>query len=235
MQTEKVTHFKILRPTASCGSSGENENASEQYFDRWPTKPTPSYMQRSRSTFKATWSSTLKLLESELDKISARNIVIQAFVDSSQIRQDGMLYVNARPRSPGVILSFNSKGKELSMPCDSCEFWQHNVRSIALALQALRAVDRYGVTKRGEQYQGWAKLPAPSGEGALWDPPTTFEDAKKLIQKLSEKSTGDIHQLLGACDKLLIRFHPDRPNGDRRYFKAVNEARELLRKEFACT
>jgi len=32
---------------------------------------------------------------------------------------------------------------------DSCEFWQHNVRPIALRLVALRAVDRYDVTKRG--------------------------------------------------------------------------------------
>jgi hypothetical protein len=38
---------------------------------------------------------------------------------------------------------------------DACELWQHNVRSIALGLEALRAVDRYGITRRGEQYAGF--------------------------------------------------------------------------------
>ena len=31
----------------------------------------------------------------------------------------------------------------------------HNLRSIALGLKALRAVDRYGVSRRGEQYAGF--------------------------------------------------------------------------------
>lgn len=39
---------------------------------------------------------------------------------------------------------------------DVCERWQHNVRSIALGLQALRAVDRYGISRRGQQYAGFA-------------------------------------------------------------------------------
>jgi len=37
--------------------------------------------------------------------------------------------------------------------CD--EDWRHNVRSIALGLEALRAVDRYGISRRGEQYAGF--------------------------------------------------------------------------------
>ena len=35
----------------------------------------------------------------------------------------------------------------------------YNLRAIALALAALRAVERYGVTRRQEQYKGWAELP----------------------------------------------------------------------------
>lgn len=39
---------------------------------------------------------------------------------------------------------------------DICVLWKHNVRSIALGLESLRAVDRYGITKRGQQYAGFA-------------------------------------------------------------------------------
>lgn len=39
---------------------------------------------------------------------------------------------------------------------DSCVLWRHNVRSLALGLASLRDVDRYGMTKRGQQYAGFA-------------------------------------------------------------------------------
>lgn len=45
--------------------------------------------------------------------------------------------------------------KRLVYATDVCDFWQHNVRSIALGLEALRAVDRYGISRRGEQYAGF--------------------------------------------------------------------------------
>lgn len=45
--------------------------------------------------------------------------------------------------------------KRLVYATDVCAYWQHNVRSIALGLDALRAVDRYGISKRGQQYAGF--------------------------------------------------------------------------------
>lgn len=45
--------------------------------------------------------------------------------------------------------------KRLVYATDTCGFWQHNVRSIGLGLEALRAVDRYGISKRGQQYAGF--------------------------------------------------------------------------------
>jgi len=47
------------------------------------------------------------------------------------------------------------------MPCDSFRDWEANLRAIALSLEHLRAVDRYGVTtEEEEQYTGWLRLPA---------------------------------------------------------------------------
>lgn len=53
--------------------------------------------------------------------------------------------------------------KRLVYATDTCVYWQHNVRSIALGLEALRAVDRYGISKRGQQYAGFR---AALGSGA---------------------------------------------------------------------
>lgn len=47
--------------------------------------------------------------------------------------------------------------------------WQINLRAIALGLEALRKLDRYGITSRGEQYTGWRAIEAtPSSEFATW-------------------------------------------------------------------
>lgn len=132
-------------------------------IDQWPGKLTAN---RRRAPFAASHLSTLKLLERELKHLQARSVVIQAAVSSQDIRNDGMLRSTARPRHPGIILSFETATLgPLSYPCDTFDDWTQNLRAIALALEALRRVERYGVTRRGEQYRGWAKLPAPGFMG----------------------------------------------------------------------
>ena len=79
-------------------------------LDRWPGKRS----QPRPSSFRAGWSATIDLLERELSQLRAKNIVLQVDVSADQIRLDGMLRSDARPRSPGVILSFDSKHGPLS-------------------------------------------------------------------------------------------------------------------------
>ena len=178
-------------------------------IERWPVERTPSHKRRSKWTFKAPWSNTLQLLEDELRHLRATNIVIQADVSEGDIRLDGMLRANASPMSPGVILSFESKHGPLSYPCDSCSYWQHNVRSIALALQSLRAVDRYGVTGRAEQYRGWQQLPSQSEEMSR-DEAIAIRDAFD-----------------GDWRRAKIETHPDH-GGSKESFKRVEEAERIL-------
>ena len=127
-------------------------------LEQWPGERTRF---AGASSFRADHSQTLRLLDRELSYLRARNVVIQADCDRSQIRMDGMLYAGAKLRTAGIVLSFDSKHGPLSYPCDKYSNWQANLRAIALSLEALRAVDRYGVTRRAEQYKGWAKLPPP--------------------------------------------------------------------------
>lgn len=131
----------------------------------WPVEPTPSDKRRGRYTFRASWNDTLALLEDELDKLKATDVVIEAALKPEEIRIDGWPRANAHPSHPGVILSFASKHGPLRYLTDRHEFWQHNLRAIALGLGALRAVDRYGITERGEQYVGWKAIPQTTTTG----------------------------------------------------------------------
>lgn len=168
---------------------------------------------RSRSTFKATWTSTLRLMENELLHLDAKLVVIQADFTENDIRNDGLPKANARqPAHPGVRIAFESRHGPLTYATDSCDFWQHNVRSIAVGLEALRAVDRYGVTKRGEQYTGWKQLPSANSAG-----PT-----------LSQMDAAAIIRPHGTFKAARFATHPDRNGGDATAFMRVEEAGRVL-------
>ncbi|WP_431728631.1 hypothetical protein [Verrucosispora sp. TAA-831] len=184
--------------------------------------------------FKANWSSTLDLLTREVDMLGAALVVVQIDVTDGEIRRDGMLRANARVGFPGVKVSFDSRYGPLTYATDTYEQqygyglpgWQANVRAIALGLEALRAVDRYGVTRSGEQYRGWTAIAATSGEFDM-----TREQAAALLAAETSWTAGD---LLADPDKVAAAFriaarkhHPD-VGGDTELFRRLTVARDVL-------
>lgn len=196
------------------------------YFDyqfrpveRWPIEPTPSH-RRQRGRFKAGYRDTLDLLERELKHLGAKHVVIQAYLQPRDIRNDGMIRADSRPSAPGIILSFESKHGPLSYPCDTFTDWQDNLRAIALAIEHLRAIDRYGVTKRGEQYKGWTALPSPNGDH--W----SAEEARNFLRSIIGGRV-DALPIAVAIRECEFATHPDR-GGRAEDFKKVQHARKLL-------
>lgn len=192
----------------------------------WPGTPTPT-LKRKRATFRASWQNTLDLIEKELRYLKAKDVIIEAYFDRYNIRNDGWPRHNASPVQPGVILNFQSIKGALRYPCDHYDDWHDNLRAIGLALQALRAVDRYGVTRHNEQYRGWQSLPCNTGAG-----PMQPVDAGKLIIRLAGLNGLDPvsvskEEWVTAYRKAAIASHPD-SGGTEAQFKALNEAKRLL-------
>lgn len=104
----------------------------------------PATKTRQRSPFDSTWSSTLTVLDHELRMLHARYPVLQVDVTESNIRRDGQIRATARPSSPAVRLLFDTDDGPMALGCDRFADWQSNVRAIALGLEALRRVDRFG-------------------------------------------------------------------------------------------
>lgn len=111
--------------------------------------------------------------------------------------------------------------------------WQHNLRAIALGLEALRTVERYGIAERGQQYAGYREL----GAGMAMGPATmTVEQAAAFLVEHGEfgGTPADPDELIGAPDAVAAyfreaakRLHPD-VGGDAELFKRLTEARDLL-------
>jgi hypothetical protein len=191
--------------------------------DRWPKAPTPPHRRRD-AAFRAPYAKTLDLLEHELDMLKARDIIVQAYFTLSQIRNDGWPYSSARPSEPGVIVSCQTPKGPLSFPCDTYHTFDDNLRAIALSLQALRAVDRYGVTQHAEQYKGFT--PLPSGETKSREDAAHFVsihgdiDYLKILENAEHRDT--------ALRNAAMKLHPDKPTGSHDLFVRLQEAKEIL-------
>jgi hypothetical protein len=199
---------------------------------QWIDPETP--VRRSAHVFKATWRDTLAFLGDEIEKIGGKSpVVFQIDVQESDIRLDGMLRANAKVGHPGVVISFESKYGPLRYATDAYEqqyyggmpSWQANIRAIALALQALRAVDRYGVTRRGEQYVGWRAITAGGA---------TFASADEALRWMAKYAADELGLVLAAdiTPKALYRamamkMHPDQghPRAD---WDRLDDARRML-------
>lgn len=195
--------------------------------DDWPGART---VHPVKSPFRgANWSGTLQLLERELKHLDAKEIVFVLNVGPRGVNSDGRLRADARVQDPAVIVEFKSGADRLSFPCDTFNHWHENLRAIALALEALRKVDRYGVRK-GRQYEGFKALPA-AGRSTI---NMSVESAARLV---AQETAGryDPDQLIASIDSArgAVRFalaftHPDRPTGSSDRFHAVNSARGVL-------
>ncbi len=195
---------------------------------QWPKEPTRS---RQRARFDTKHSDTMALLEREVSHLGARTAILEADCDASEIRLDGQFRANARMRGPGIVLRIESKHGPLTYPCDTFSEWQDNLRAIALALEALRKVDRYGVSSSGEQYRGWLGLPDKSKDGAFPDQDAAiawlereFQEEGPIVEVRREWQTNK-----DGLRRLAMRaFHPDRNNGSDSRWRLWLDAAKVL-------
>lgn len=188
----------------------------------WPSGARTTPQDRRRSPFRSQWTATMRELERELRQIGAEEpIVIEAGFQEGQIRNDGLPRAGVNPNDPAIVISFKSRFGPLRYGCDAFWPYEANLRAIALALEALRKVDRYGVTKRGEQYQGWKALP----ENTM-----SASDARDWLKYEAAKAGAPpevlrADNLTGRYRFLLKLMHPDAETGSREQFETLQRVK----------
>lgn len=198
-------------------------------IESWPYEST---RWRSSIAFKAPHGRTMTLLRRELAQLEAKGLVVLQVVTrngADDLRRDGELRAGTRVEHPGCRLSFESRFGSLTYATDqfasqsvnSFVSWEANLRAITLSLEALRAVDRYGVSKSGEQYRGWLALTAATGSGM------SEEIARRVLREQSGMD-GQFAPLDDQWRQARKRVHPDKHNNDRTLWDSVEEARIVL-------
>lgn len=201
------------------------------------------------SPFRAGWRDTMEVLSRELHHLGADEAVLQVDTAEGNCRIDGGLRGDAKVGYHGVILVLDSSQHgTLTYACNKFdapkEPWRQNVRAIALGLEALRKVERYGIADRGQQYAGYAEL--GTGGIALPSKMTVEEAADLLAEEAWPGGSGNdtaAHRIFNEPDWLeqayraaARRLHPDvlnPPENAEDRFHRVTEARDLIQQHWA--
>lgn len=209
---------------------------------RWPGRLRDDH---ESCRFTAYYSDTKALLAREAEHLGATEVVVQLGITEDDLRFDGELRANAKPSHPGVIVSFESRHGPLSYASDTfgssrlwrgssngvvtVPGWQNNLRAVALSLEALRKVQRYGVAGEGQQYVGWRAIEAGGG-------PTSVEVAAGIMLSFTEWEDEDGNRAMVVEDddfrsrvyrEAAKATHPD-AGGDPEDFRKVQLALEVL-------
>lgn len=190
-----------------------------------------AYERRPSAPFGATYGKTMIDLDREITHLHGDDPTLQLDLTDADLRLDGQIRAGARPEHPGVILSFDTKNHgTLTYGTDRFDHWHGNLRAIALGLDCLRRVERYGIAERGQQYAGYREI----GTGiALGPAEMTREQAARILVDTAEVPW-PWEELLADADLATTTYraaarlhHPDN-GGDPAVFRTITTARDVL-------
>lgn len=127
----------------------------------WPGPETPDSARNFGGNMrKTTPGAAMDRLRTELERMHAWDCCIQINVRERDITRFGELRANARPYSPGVVIyATHPRQGDLRFACDTYRQWHHNVNAIAMTLEALRGIARWGAVRDEQQFAGFRALP----------------------------------------------------------------------------
>lgn len=190
---------------------------------------------RRRNPYSISYDRCLDELERELEHLKATDVVLYASFHESQLRLSGLPRADAKPSSPGVMLTFRARDLGYRrLIGNKFDDWQGNVRAIGLALQRLRLVEE-SIDTGGAQYEGFKALPSAIELGPPM--PKTPEEAAAQLAKAAgvPDDPGSVRILLdkdGAALKVTYRLamkrvHPD-VGGSAQLVQLVTRCREII-------
>ena len=149
----------------------------------WPSTPSSRRVYNYQLK-RASLDSAREHLYDQLRLLGAGQVVLSTNIP---LRNDGQFYATMKPvdGEVGVAVYFQLRGKPMAMARDSFETIAQNLRSLGLAIEHLRGLDRHGGAQMLERaFAGFSALPPPQSSG-----PTLEVNWRDLFAPLPEGLT----------------------------------------------
>ena len=180
----------------------------------WPAG-VPRTTVRSRARFKTgqRFAFIRDRLLHEVQLLGAANVVLSTNIP---VRNDGLPYASQGKMlaDPGVAVYFKLKGASRVLACDKWASAAENMAAIAGHIEAIRAVDRYGVGTLEQAFAGYQALPA---QASPWWTVLEFDQRPVSLRVVEDRYT-----------ELAKVHHPDR-GGRPDTMAKINAARDAAR------
>jgi hypothetical protein len=139
-----------------------------------------------------------------------------------ELRRDGLPYAGRRPvQDPGVAVYFRLNGEDRCIAVDRWDSVGDNMHAIALTINALRGLDRWGSTGMvAAAFAGFAALPAGG-----------ISDGRPWRAVLEVAPDADRASIDSAYRRLVKVWHPDVNGGDDSRFLEIQAAYEQAKVE----
>lgn len=203
---------------------------TEAYPLKWPQGwPRARYREWGRFAKHLDYDRALRDLEDELVRLKATNVVVSCNMKPSRVAA----HPDADPRrDPGVAIYFVYNAKAMSMAQDTYDTVAKNMRSLTLAIDAMRAIERHGGGYMMQRsFEGFAALPPPADGTAYQKKP--WRDVLDLPSQTYGRLPKANQLILAeaAYRQMSRAAHPDVPGGSADKMAELNIAIEDARSE----
>lgn len=178
-----------------------------QWPEGWPrTKYRQSDRKFGGSVYGLTMGRSRDRLLSELKLLGASTVVISSNV---QLRGDGLPYSQQRKiDDPGVAVYFMFKKRQMVMAADKYDSPAGNLRSLSLAIEGMRQLERHGGGHMMEKaFAGFAALPSPDSKKSWRDVFGVQPDWRGDLAALYREKARTRHPDVGGNDVLMSELN----------------------------
>lgn len=173
----------------------------------WPKAwPKTENTKRENGNFKTTLPAALNSLKLECSRLGGKDLILSS----------NYTLGCERPAESGVVAYFEYEGNRVAIPCDRWRLVEHNVRAIALTIEAMRGMERWGAKHMiTAMFTGFKSIPEKaSGRNPLevlgLDPAKQYSEA----------------DITAAFRRRSKTEHPDISTGSNEKFAMLREAHE---------
>lgn len=171
----------------------------------WPR--TVSYS-RERGRFSCTLAAALSNLQKQVELMGGKGLVLSSNCTLGDLK----------PKESGVVAYFTHDGLNIAIPCDRWQTVEANVQAIALTIQAMRGMERWGAKHMIKaMFTGFKALPESTGK-------------RKWCAVFGCGPNDSVDDVLSRFRKLAFENHPDR-GGSHEGMTELNNALEEFKAE----